>query len=61
MTKNIISQEAEREKMNKLTENTEAHSWIFQEEMCKDENIWNWKAQAQLHFPTINCGISPVQ
>lgn len=44
----------------KPTENTEAHSWIFQEEMCEDENIWNWKAQA-LHFPTINHKLSTGQ
>lgn len=61
MTKNITSQETEKEKRNKPTENTEARSWIFHEEMCEDENIWHQKAQAQLHFPIINCRISPVQ
>lgn len=54
--------EGERgEKRKKLTENTKAHSWILQEELCKDENIWKRKARAQLHFPTINCGISAAQ
>lgn len=43
-TKSVISQETEKEEKEKPTENTEAHSWIFQEEMYKDENIWKWKA-----------------
>lgn len=61
MTNNIISQETQEEEKEKPTENTEAHSWIFQEEMYKDENIWKWKTQAQFNFLTVNCGISPVQ
>lgn len=60
-TNSVISQETEKEEKEKPTENTEAHSWIFQEEMYKDENIWKWKAQAQFNCLTVNCGISPVQ
>lgn len=60
-TNSVISQETEKEEKEKTTENTEAHSWIFQEEMYKDENIWKWKAQAQFNCLTVNCGISPVQ
>lgn len=49
-TNNIISQETEKEEKERPTENTEAHSQVFQE-MCKDDNIWKWKAQAQFKFP----------
>lgn len=50
-----------RKKRKSQQKNTEAHPWILQEEMYRDENIWEWKAQAQFNFLTVNCGISPVQ